>query len=147
MLPWFKSWDDGFYFRQSCLTVKRVFTNRVVFLATGFNQVSLKPEKRFLIKKVPKVLWETGHEEADLVIDATEFEFQQAPNYDLSCLICSNYKNTMAALIAIAPYSMRTHFSDIYPGSLSDSEITAEANSLDYVNPERVIMSDRGFAI
>ena len=92
-------------------------------------------------------MWETGHEEADLVIDATEFEFQQAPNYDLSCLICSNYKNTMAALIAIAPYSMGTHFSDIYPGSLSDSEITAEANSLDYVNPERVIMSDRGFAI
>ena len=53
----------------------------------------------------------------------------------------------MAALIAIAPYSMGTHFSDICPGSLSDSEITAEANSLDYVNPERVIMSDRGFAI
>ena len=49
--------------------------------------------------------------------------------------------------MVLLPHGMGTHFSDIYPGSLSDSEITAEANGLDYVNPEREIMSDRGFAI
>ena len=60
-----------------------------------------------------------------------------------------NYKSTMVdkALIGIARHGMGMHFSDIYPGSLSDSEITAKANVLGYVNPEREIMSGRGFAI
>ena len=51
------------------------------------------------------------------------------------------------AVTGIAPHGMGMHFSDIYPGSISDSEITAKANILGYVNPEREIMSGRGFAI
>ena len=130
-------------------TISRIFTSWVLFLATLFNKIDLKPEKGFIMKKMPKVFWETGHEETDLVIDATEFKFQQASNYDLSSLMFSNYKNTMTgkALIGIAPHGMGIHFSDIYPGSISDSEITEKTNILQYVNYEREIMSDKGFAI
>ena len=58
----------------------------------------------------------------------------------------SNHKNktTVKALIGIFPYGMDMHFSDIYPDSIFDSEITAKTNILDYVNPKREIMSDRG---
>ena len=123
-------------------TISRIFTSWVLFLATLFNKIDLNPENGFIMKKMPKVFWETGHEETDLVIDATEFKFQQASNYDLSSLMFSNYKNTMTgkALIGIAPR-------DIYPGSISDSEITEKTNILQYVNYEREIMSDKGFAI
>ena len=60
-----------------------------------------------------------------------------------------NYKNTMTdnTYIGIAPDDMGIHFSSIYPGSVSDSDITEKTNILDYVNHEKKIMSDRGFAI
>ena len=56
----------------------------------------------------------------DLVIDATEFKFECATNYDLNTLMFSHYKNTQIgkALIGIAPNGMGIVFSDIYPGSL-----------------------------
>ena len=138
-----------------------MFISWVVFLATDFNQIDIKPEKRILIKKMPKVFWETEHKDSGLVIDATEFKFQQASNYNLSSLMFSNYKNTMTgkALTGIAPHVTGIHFSDIYPDSISYCEIEAKVNIFDYceinakinifdyVNPEREIMSDRGFAI
>lgn len=57
----------------------------------------------------------------------------------------SNYKNktTVKALIGISAYGMDMHFSDIYPDSIFDSEITAKTNILDHVNPKTEIMSDR----
>ena len=38
-------------------------------------------------------------------------------------------------------------FSDIYPGSISDSEITEKSGVLQFVEESHEIMSDRGFAI
>ena len=38
-------------------------------------------------------------------------------------------------------------FSNIYPGSISDSEITEKSGVINYVEQEHEIMSDRGFSI
>ena len=38
-------------------------------------------------------------------------------------------------------------FSDIYPGSISDSELTEKAGTLDLVEEEHELMADRGFSI
>ncbi|XP_057292377.1 uncharacterized protein LOC130620063 [Hydractinia symbiolongicarpus] len=38
-------------------------------------------------------------------------------------------------------------FSDIYPGSISDSAITKETAVLEWVRPEHELMSDRGFSV
>ena len=61
----------------------------------------------------------------------------------------SNYKNTVTgkALIGISPHGMGLLFSDIYPGSISDSEITEKSGVINYVEQEHEIMSDRGFSI
>ena len=85
----------------------------------------------------------------DLVIDATEFKFQLAPNYELNSLWFSNYKNTTTgkSLIGIYPHSMGILFNDIYPGSISDSEITEKSGALMYVEEGHEFMSDRGFSI
>ena len=38
-------------------------------------------------------------------------------------------------------------FSEVYPGSISDSEITEKAGALNFVQEEHESMSDRGFSI
>ena len=41
---------------------------------------------------MPKIFVEIGHLLTDLVIDATEFKFQSASNFELISLMFSNYK-------------------------------------------------------
>ena len=98
---------------------------------------------------MPKSFIETGHGLTDLVIDATEFKLQSASSFELNSLMFSKYKNTTTgkALIGISPHGMGLLFSDIYPGSISDSEITIKSCALHSVEPEHEIMSDCGFSI
>ena len=42
---------------------------------------------------------------------------------------------------------MQVVFSDIYPGSISDTDITDKTAVLEYVTEEHEIMTDRGFSI
>ena len=61
----------------------------------------------------------------------------------------SNYKNTQTgkALIGISPHGSGILFSDIYSGSISDSEITEKSEAILYVENCHEIMSDRSFYI
>ena len=61
----------------------------------------------------------------------------------------SHYKNhsTGKALIGTSPHGMGIVFSDVYPGSISDSEITSKTDILSYVEESHEIMTDRGFSI
>ena len=83
------------------------------------------------------------------MIDATEFKFQIASNSELNFLMVSNYKNTQTgiALVGISPYGGRILFSDIFPGSNSDSKITGECGAVYLVEREHEIMSDCGFSV
>ena len=84
----------------------------------------------------PYRLKTTGHGLTDLVLDATEFKFQQTSHFELNSLMFSNYKNTQTgkALIGIAPHGGGILFSDIYPGSISDSEITEKSGAIMFVD-------------
>lgn len=98
---------------------------------------------------MPDIFVRTGHGLTDLVIDCTEFKFQHATNFELNSLMFSNYKNTVTgkALIGISAHGSGLFFSDIYPGSISDSAITEETAVLEWVRPEHELMSDRGFSV
>ena len=128
----------AFMLKKSKSTMQRIFIGWVMFISTIFNQLDLKPTQGFLLKKMPKSFIETGHGLTDLVIDATEFKFQSASSFELNSLMFSNYKNTTTgkALIGISPHGMGLLFSDIYPGSISDSEITIKSGALHLVEPE-----------
>lgn len=133
----------------SISTVYRIFVGWIVFLETLFSEISLHPAHGFLIKKMPEAFIKTGHGLTDVVIDCTEFRIQNVTNYDLNSLMFSNYKNTITgkALIGIAPHGGGLLFSDIYPGSISDSELTKEVSVLNLIEPEHEVMADKGFAI
>ena len=97
---------------------------------------------------MPDIFVKTGHGLTYMVIDCTEFKFQHATNYELNSLMFSNYKNTVTgkALIGISPHGSGLLFSDIYPGSISDSVITEQTCVLEWIQPEHELMSDRGCA-
>ena len=67
----------------------------------------------------------------------------------LNSIMFFNYKNTQTgkALIGISPHGSGILLSDIYPGSISDSEITEKSGTILFVEKEQEIMSDRGFSI
>ena len=82
---------------------------------------------------MPKIFAETGHGLTDLVIDATEFIFQSASNFELNSLMFSNGGGIL--------------FSDILPGSISTSKINEECGAVYLVEQEHEIVSDRAFSI
>ena len=98
---------------------------------------------------MPEIFVMTRHGLTDMIIDCTKFKFQQATNFDLNTLMFSHYKNTQTgkALIGISPHGSGHLFSDIYPGSISDSAITEKTGVLSWLTPEHELMADRGFAV
>ena len=124
--------------------VNRLFVAWIVFLETLFDEVDLHPDDGYLLKRMPEIFVKTGHSLTDMIIDCTEFKFQQATNFDLNTLMFSHYKNTQTgkALIGISPHGSGLLFSDIYPGSISDSELTEKTGVLSWLTPEHELMAD-----
>ena len=69
-----------------------------------FNEIDLKPGNGFLFREMSSVFVDTVHGMRDIILDATEFKFQTASNYELNSLMFSNYKDTTTgkSLIGIA---------------------------------------------
>ncbi len=139
----------AFILGTSVTTMQRISNSWTLFLSTVLNRIDLTPDHGFLLEKMPKSFIDTGHGLTDLVLDATEFKFNFATNYDVNSLMFSHYKNhsTGKALIGIAPHGMGIVFSEIYPGSISDTEITEKTDVLKFVQEDHEIMTDRGFSI
>ena len=72
-------------------TVQRLFKGWTIFTATVFNRIDLCPGHGFLLQKMPEEFVITSHGFTDLIIDATEFKFQCATNYEDNSLMFSNY--------------------------------------------------------
>ena len=128
-------------------TMQRIFPAWVVFVEAVFSKINLRPVEVFLAYNMPEIVAKTGL--TDIVIDFPEFKLQQPSNYDLGTLIFSNYKNTHTgkALVGISPNGMGLVFSEIYSGSISDSNITRKFDVLNWVEEEHEIMSGKGFAM
>ena len=68
---------------------------------------------------------------------------------ELQQLTYSSYKNhnTYKGLIGISPSGAVTFISDLYPGSISDKELTRCSGILDLLEEGDSVMADRGFDI
>ena len=98
---------------------------------------------------MPKIFSDTGHSLTDQIGDCTEFKLQGSSNFELNSLTFSDYKNTTTAkaYVGIAPHGGGLIFSDLYPGSISDSDITNSCKALDLVQSGHELMTDKGFAV
>ena len=85
----------GFMLDVSESTVNRIFVGWAVFLDGLFSEMNLKPERGFLLNKMPDIFIKTGHGLTDIIIDCTEFKFTHATNLEINSIMFSNYKNTI----------------------------------------------------
>ena len=140
----------GYIIGMTNATAQHILCGWAIFFWTLFNETDFKPSLGFTLKKIPKIFAETGHGLTDLVIGyAVEFRFQHASIFELNSLIFSSYKKTQTvkALVGIFPLRGGILFSDIYPGSISDSKLTEECGAVCFVESEHEIMSEHGFSI
>ena len=84
-----------------------------------------------------------------MIIDATEIFVEQPAIPELQQLTFSSYKNhnTYKGLIGISPTGAVVFVSDLYPGSISDKELTRRCGILDMLDKGDAVIADRGFDI
>ena len=84
-----------------------------------------------------------------VIIDATEIYVEQPRLPELQQMTFSSYKNhnTYKALIGISPSGAITFVSKLFPGSISDKQLTLKSGILDLLEPGDSVMADKGFDI
>ena len=84
-----------------------------------------------------------------VIIDATEIFVEQPQLPELQKMTFSNYKNhnTFEALVGILPDGAIIFVSPLYPGCISDKELTRKSGILDLLEEGDSVMADKGFEI
>ena len=84
-----------------------------------------------------------------VIINATEIYIEKPNIPELQQLTFSSYKNhnTYKDLIGISPSGAVVFVSDLYPGCISDKELTRRSGLFDLLDRDDSVMADRGFDI
>ena len=84
-----------------------------------------------------------------VIIVATEVFVEQPALPELQQLTFSTYKNTNTykGLIGISPSGAVVLVLDLYPGCISDKELTRKCGILDMLDKSDTLIADRGFDI
>lgn len=84
-----------------------------------------------------------------IILDCTEIEVAIAQSLKLKIVTYSHYKqrHTFKVLIGIAPNGTITFVSNLFPGSISDKEITRKSGILNNLIAEDLVLVDKGFLI
>ena len=83
------------------------------------------------------------------ILDCTEIFIEKPSELNIQSSTYSLYKhhNTFKLLIAISPSGAVTFVSDLYPGSISDKQLTLRSGILNLFQPGDSLMADKGFDI
>ena len=119
--------DLAHRFGVSQSTVSRVTIAWINFMYLQFKQVSLRPCKEVVQSYTPKVFHDQ-YPSTRVIIDATEINVEQPRLPELQQMTFSSYKNdnTYKALIGISPSGAITFVSKLFPGSISDKQLTSK---------------------
>ncbi|XP_054708719.1 uncharacterized protein LOC129218465 [Uloborus diversus] len=135
-------------FKVSDTTVSRYFTHVVTVIYQKLSLLNIWPSRELIQSHMPEQI-RAENRNCRVIVDCTEFKIQQPSNPAQQQVTFSNYKNcnTLKAMIGISPSGAITFVSDLYCGSISDKELFIRSGMLQKLEPEDMVMADKGFRI
>ena len=137
---------DRFGVSQS--TVSRITNTWINFMYLQLKQICMWPSKEIIKSFMPHV-FKNQYPSTRVIVDATEIYVEQPRLPELQQRTFSNYKNTNTykALVGISPSGAVIFVSKLFPGSISDKELTRQSGILDILEVGDSVMADKGFNI
>ena len=137
-------------FNISTSTVCRICRTWIRFMYVRFKEIPLWPSRDLVNLYMPKCFKELYPSTSyRVIIDATEIFVETPALPEFQQMTFSSYKNhnTFKALVGISPGGAITYVSTLYPGSISDQQLTKKSGLIDLLEKGDSVMADRGFNI
>ena len=140
----------SFLFNINGTTVSTTFITWINFMYIKLGSIPIWPTMQHIAKCMPKSM-RIKFPYVKVIIDCVEFRVESASSLVLHKLFYSDYKShtTVKCLVGICPGGGFSFISPVYPGSISDKEITVRSGILNPAlwNPGEGLMADRGFTV
>ena len=131
--------------------IASAFTTWLQFMYLKFTEIKTQMfiERDQIPKPLPKCFQNSLLKNTRIVVDCTEFKLESSENFKQQGNQWSNYKShsTAKVLIGTGPNGFCSFISHCYEGSISDREIVLKSGFLEYLNPNDLVLADRGFII
>nr|XP_039253113.1 uncharacterized protein LOC120330294 [Styela clava] len=130
-------------------TLTRIFEAWVTFGDAVFSSLDLQPSHDLITSRMPTQFKSLGFGHVALILDATEFRVGRFSDLNLNTLFFSDYKqcHTVKALVCLSPHGALCQVPDLYPGSITDTDITTISGALNKCQVLDGVLTDKGFAI
>lgn len=140
--------DLSVRFHVSVGTCSTIFNRWLDYLDKTLSFLVKWPQRQNIIYTMP-LKFQLKYPKCRVIIDCTEIRTETPCSLQLKSLLYSDYKSHMTwkSLIGISPAGIVTFVSDLYPGSISDKQITKKCGIIDLCEEGDAIMADKGFLI
>ncbi|GBO36022.1 hypothetical protein AVEN_95874-1 [Araneus ventricosus] len=135
-------------FEISDSTVSRYFTFVTTVLYEKLKLLHIFPSKSKVVESMPRQFY-SENRDCRVIVDCTEFPIQKPNSPAEQQMTFSFYKNTntLKGMIGIMPSGTISFISPLYCGSISDKELFIKSQLMDLLEPNDVVMADKGFQI
>ena len=146
----FPEWHVAKLFKVPTSTINRYLITWANYLNFSLGSIPIWPTQSDIQSTMPQCFKDT-YPSTRTIIDCTELFVQVPSSLNALSALYSFYKHhcTYKAPVGISPSGSVTFVSALYPGNLSDREITQRSGLLNplFWNKGDSIMADRGFTI